>query len=193
MSPQVIRPSRERYGKTLFASAGLAVVLIVIAVGQSTAGARAGVGALAAAAALVALGVGLHWRNARIEIEPGRVARTNLLGITTDLPIGSVATVLIALRFASTAAVPVERLFLFDADGAVLLRMRGEAWDVESMAAVGAAIPVAPIVIAETIGPDELRRRFPGAVEPWEAHPTRYGLAIGALVVAVIAVGGILR
>jgi hypothetical protein len=193
MSPHVICPSRERYGRTLFASAGLAVVLMVIAVGQATAGARAGVGALAAAAALVALAVALHWRNARIEIEPGRVARTNLLGLTTELPVGSVATVLVALRFAGTAAAPAERLFLFDADGAVMLRMRGEAWDVESMAALGAAIPVAPIVIAETIGADELRWRFPGAVEPWEAHPIRYGLAIGAVVVAVIAVGGILR
>jgi hypothetical protein len=193
MSLETIRPSLARSRATLVASSGVAVALVVIALLQPTTGAATGVGGLAGAAALVALGVWLHWRNARIRFGEGRVERTNLLGATTVVADSSVATVLVVLQLDGAAARPVPGLFLFDADGATLLRMRGEAWDVESMAALGAALPVAAIVIAEPITADALRRRFPGAVEPWEVHPARYSLAVGAIVVAVIAAGTLVR
>jgi hypothetical protein len=193
MSPQTVRPARDRYRAALLPPVGIAVALVVVTIAQPTAAAATGMGALAAAAALVAVGVWLRWRTARIEFEPGRIRRTNPVGATTSIATASVASVLILLHLDGPTARPVPGLFLFDTDGGVLLRMRGEVWDVESMADLAAVVPVTPIVIAEPITADEVSRRFPGAVPLWERHPTRYGLAVGALVLSIIAVAALPR
>lgn len=77
------------------------------------------------------------------------------------------------------------QLFLLDARGRTIVRMNGQWWSDDQLAAVAAHFDVPLDTIAESMSVRELRRTRAVQLEWWERHP-----AIGFLAAAAVVSGG---
>ena len=142
--------------------------------------------------ALAALAcVPLLVRNAGVLVEQGRITHRNAVGIVRRFETSSVFTVLVVHSLLTPgglrqSAHTAPNLFLLDADGAPLLRMRGDFWPAESMHAVVVALGMPHLEIAEETRPADLRSRFPRALGWRESHPVEAAVALGSLIAAVV-------
>lgn len=182
-------PSTAHYKKSVLVGCGLAVLFVVVVLGRMQGGMlMAGVVIIAVVFVAVLVGIWLFFRNTRVAYEPGRVMRTDLLGRSRELTTASVHQVVLVERLRGATGLVAPVLFMLDADGRALLRLRVGLWSLDDLGAIGAAIPRDPDVLAAPITSAELRRRFPGAVSFWEAHAVVASLLVAAIVIAVVTV-----
>lgn len=185
-------PSTALYRRSILVGCGLSVLLVVIALARMQGYAlMAGVVAIAVLLLAVLAAIWLFFRNTRVQYEPGRVIRTDLLGRTRELDAGSVHQVLLVERLRGATQQAAPALFLLDSEGRTRLRLRAGLWSLDDMGAIGAAIPIDPDVIAPPITVAELRKRFPASVSLVEAHAVLAGVLAAGVVVATAAVGGL--
>lgn len=186
------KPSTANYRKSVLVGCGLAALFVVIALGRMEGGAlMAGVVVIAVIFGLVLLGIWLFYRNTRVDYEPGRVVRFDLLGRPRELTTASVRAVVLVehLRGATQLAAPT--LLMLDAAGRTQLRLRGGLWSLDDLGAIGAAIPREPVSIGGSITAGDLRRRYPAAVSFWEAHAVVASLGVAGIVIVAASVVGI--
>jgi len=147
---------------------------------------------LAAGIALAALAcVPLVARHEGVLIGPGRITRTNLLGLSRGFAPSEVYTVVLAHAFVTPGSLrqsahTASTLFLLDAHGAPLLRMHGDFWAPEAIQEVVAAVGVPPLEIAEPVTAAALRSRFPAALGYRESHPVLAAVVLGLLVATAL-------
>lgn len=103
------------------------------------------------------------------------IERTFFAG-TRRTPIDTVARAVLLDLHRTLAAEPRRQLFVLDADGRVLLRMRGDYWTTESIHAVASHLVTVPVEHVENaLTLDELQRTNPLMLYWFERRPTRIG------------------
>ena len=130
----------------------------------------------------------LYFRNTRVVVNDGTVTKTNGLGNTRTFAAADVSTVL-ADTFEVNANLTNQQLFVFGPDGRRLLRMRGEYWTPEQMAAVVVALGGRPEIVAEPMTPATMRKRYRGSVYWVEASP----MGVALLITLVVAIGVVIQ
>ena len=148
------------------------------------------VAVLLPALALIALAcLPLVARHSGVLLEPGRITRTGLFGLRRRFAPDAVFTVLLVPEYLTPGSLrqsahSAPSLFLLDSAGAPLLRMHGDFWTPESMAAVLSAVGVPALELGGPTGPAALRARFPRALGYRESHPVLAAVLLGALAAA---------
>jgi hypothetical protein len=185
----VLRPQVRRVGLKTFAS-GLAFIVPVYGVAVALA-ADAGHlmstimsgSALACAAALVAV----RMASARIELSDAGIVEHGILprGVVTDR--SELASALIVPVYDADGVKARPQLFIADAAGRTLLRMRGGYWSAKQINAVAMYFGIS-IVVSEPLTRVELRRRHGIRLYWFERHPRLAWLGKCVASLAVIAV-----
>jgi len=177
-------PSTANYRKSVLVGCGLAVLFVVIALGRMEGvGLMAVIVVIAAVFGLILLSIWLYFRNTRVDYEPGRVVRFDLLGRPRELTTAAIHTVVLVEHLRDGTQTTAPALLMLDADGRTQLRMRGGLWSLDDLGAVGASIPREPVSIAGTVSAAQLRRRFPAAVSFWEANAVLTSLVVALVVI----------
>ncbi|MET4582093.1 hypothetical protein ABIE21_001583 [Conyzicola nivalis] len=184
---QTATPSTANYRKSVLVGCGLAALFVVIALGRMEGGAlTAGIVVIALVFGCVLLGIWLYFRNTRVDYEPGRVVRFDLLGRPRELTTAAVEAVVLVERLRDGTQTVAPALFMLDSAGRTQLRLRGGLWSIDDLGAIGASIPREPVSIAGDISAGQLRLRYPAAVSFWEAHAVAASL-VAALMIVVAA------
>jgi len=177
-------PSTANYRKSVLVGCGLAVLFVVIALGRMEGvGLMAVIVVIAAVFGLILLSIWLYFRNTRVDYEPGRVVRFDLLGRPRELTTAAIHTVVLVEHLRDGTQTTAPALLMLDADGRTQLRMRGGLWSLDDLGAVGASIPREPVSIAGNVSAAQLRRRFPAAVSFWEANAVLTSLVVALIVI----------
>jgi len=177
-------PSTANYRKSVLVGCGLAVLFVVIALGRMEGvGLMAVIVVIAVVFGLILLSIWLYFRNTRVDYEPGRVVRFDLLGRPRELTTAAIHTVVLVEHLRDGTQTTAPALLMLDADGRTQLRMRGGLWSLDDLGAVGASIPREPVSIAGTVSAAQLRRRFPAAVSFWEANAVLTSLVVALVVI----------
>jgi len=177
-------PSTANYRKSVLVGCGLAVLFVVIALGRMEGvGLMAVIVVIAAVFGLILLSIWLYFRNTRVDYEPGRVVRFDLLGRPRELTTAAIHTVVLVEHLRDGTQTTAPALLMLDADGRTQLRMRGGLWSLDDLGAVGASIPREPVSIAGNVSAAQLRRRFPAAVSFWEANAVLTSLVVALVVI----------
>jgi hypothetical protein len=82
-----------------------------------------------------------------------------------------------------------EQLFLVDADGHTVLRLRGQLWHRADLYQITNyyGVPVRRVEAAMTWR--QLRSSFGTNLEPWERHPVLTGIVLASILIVVVAAG----
>jgi len=177
-------PSTANYRKSVLVGCGLAALFVVIALGRMEGvGLMAVIVVIAVVFGLILLSIWLYFRNTRVDYEPGRVVRFDLLGRPRELTTAAIHTVVLVEHLRDGTQTTAPALLMLDADGRTQLRMRGGLWSLDDLGAVGASIPREPVSIAGTVSAAQLRRRFPAAVSFWEANAVLTSLVVALVVI----------
>jgi len=177
-------PSTANYRKSVLVGCALAALFVVIALGRMEGvGLMAVIVVIAVVFGLILLSIWLYFRNTRVDYEPGRVVRFDLLGRPRELTTAAIHTVVLVEHLRDGTQTTAPALLMLDADGRTQLRMRGGLWSLDDLGAVGASIPREPVSIAGTVSAAQLRRRFPAAVSFWEANAVLTSLVVALVVI----------
>ena len=177
-------PSTANYRKSVLVGCALAALFVVIALGRMEGvGLMAVIVVIAVVFGLILLSIWLYFRNTRVDYEPGRVVRFDLLGRPRELTTAAIHTVVLVEHLRDGTQTTAPALLMLDADGRTQLRMRGGRWSLDDLGAVGASIPREPVSIAGTVSAAQLRRRFPAAVSFWEANAVLTSLVVALVVI----------
>jgi hypothetical protein len=185
----VLRPSRTAYGRALRANLWIAIPLLVISL------IRLGLNWWLLPFFVVVLlltlgGVLLYFRNARVEYGDGSYTVVSLFGARRTFQAReatSVVTVTSLLGTGVQGGLP--QLIVLGADGAKILRLRGQTWHVDQFTELAndlIAHGVPHDAIPEPITAAALRERYPKAVRWGEAHQIAFGLLLSLVVVVVV-------
>jgi hypothetical protein len=187
--PTVLRPSRAAYARAVQANLWIAIPLLVVTL------LRIALNWWLLPVFVVAIGgafagVALYFRNARVEYGDGTYTGVSMFGARRTFTAAQAGTV---VTVTSLQSVGVSRtapqLIVVGDDGAKLLRLRGQTWDVEQFTELAVDMMqrgVSNDAIREPITPGQLRARYPRAVSWFEAHPIAWGLLLGLGIVVVI-------
>ena len=177
-------PSTANYRKSVLVGCALAALFVVIALGRMEGvGLMAVIVVIAVVFGLILLSIWLYFRNTRVDYEPGRVVRFDLLGRPRELTTAAIHTVVLVEHLRDGTQTTAPALLMLDADGRTQLRMRGGLWSLDDLGAVGASIPREPVSIAGNVSAAQLRRRFPAAVSFWEANAVLTSLVVALVVI----------
>ena len=135
----------------------------------------------------ILVAVALH-RRTFIEVTATEILEQGYFGGIRSSPIARVHSVTRVETYLADTSDTVPQLLVTDADGLLLLRMRGIFWPEASMDAVSAALGGATGRPLEPMATGELFRRFPGSRYWFEQNPLALGIAIAAAI-AFAAVG----
>jgi hypothetical protein len=187
-SPAVLRPSRAAYGRALRANIWIALPLLVVSL------IRLGLNwwllpFFAAVILLTLAGVLLYFRNARIEYVGGSYTLVSMFGGRRTFLAADAASVVTVNALLGGVPGGVPQLIVLRPDGAKILRLRGQTWDVAQFTELAndlIAHGVTHEAIPEPITRAALRDRYPKVVGWPEVHPIALGLLLSlALVVFV--------
>ncbi len=185
----VLRPSRTAYGRALRANLWIAIPLLVISL------IRIGLNWWLLPFFVVVLlltlgGVLLYFRTARVEYGGGSYTVVSMFGARRSFQAsdaGSVVTVTSLLGASVQGG--VAQLLVLGVNGAKILRLRGQTWEVDQFTALALDLMAHGVpndAIREPITAAALRERYPRAVRWGEAHPLALGLMLGLGIVLVV-------
>jgi hypothetical protein len=124
---------------------------------------------------LVAYAVVQYFRIAVVVTPTLLVERTFFAG-TRRIPVDRIARAVLLDLHRTLAAEPRRQLFVLDADGRVLLRMRGDFWSTHSIHEVASHLVTVPVEHVENaLTLDDLQRSNPLMLYWFERRPTRLG------------------
>ena len=188
----VLRPSRAAYGRALRANIWIALPLLVISL------IRIGLNwwllpFFAGVLLLTIGGVFLYFRNARVEFGGGSYTVVSMFGARrTFLAADATSVVTVNALLGAGVQGGVAQLIVLGADGAKILRLRGQTWETAQFAElatdlIGHGVP--HDAIPEPITRAALKARYPKVVSWPEEHPIAFGLLLSlAFVVILMAV-----
>ncbi len=133
------------------------------------------VGAAAAIVLLVLYAVVQYFR-VSVTVTPTHIIEKTFFSGVKRIPLDDVARAVLLDLHRTLAAEPRRQLFVLDADGRVLVRMRGDYWSTASIHKVAEHLVTVPVEhIDEALTLDELQRTNPLMLYWFERRPTRLG------------------
>lgn len=122
---------------------------------------------------LVAYAVVQYFRIAVI-VTPTRLVERTFFAGTRRIPVDKVARAVLLDLHRTLAAEPRRQLFVLDADGRVLLRMRGDFWSTRSIHDVASHLVTVPVEhVEDALTLEELQRTNPLMLYWFERRPLR--------------------
>jgi hypothetical protein len=121
-----------------------------------------------------------------IWVHPEGIVERGFFGVVTRVPSERIASTVLVHTFHGGGADTMPQFFVCDADGRQLVRMRGQFWSAENMAAASGTLGAPTSEHTEGVSTRDIRTNYPGLLYWFERRPI---LAIGALG-AVLAIGG---
>jgi hypothetical protein len=111
-----------------------------------------------------------------VVVTPTHLIERTFFGTTRRVPIEHVARAVLLDLHRTLAAEPRRQLFVLDAEGRVLLRMRGDYWSTHSIHEIATHLVTVPVEHVESaLTLDELQRTNPLMLYWFERRPTRLG------------------
>ena len=138
-----------------------------------------------------------YWQTA-IWVSPAGITERGYFGVRTHIPVGDIASIVLAETFDSSGHRTYPQLFVSGPDGRVLVRMRGQFWSRESLDTVVATLDVPKEKLGDTLSTSDLREERPGLLYWFERRPVFAALlfsiataALGGLVYLILKLAGI--
>lgn len=138
---------------------------------------------VAVTVALAAVG----YFSATIWVSKSEIVERGFFGRRHRFPVSSIDSIVLANTSSSGGEV-LRQLFVRDAEGRQLVRMRGQFWSPESFDLVVRTLDVPVVKIEDVTTIRELRAQFPGLLFWFERHPVR-AIIVTALCTVAIGVG----
>lgn len=150
------------------------------------------VGALLVAAALVYSVV--SYLRVGVWVSSEGIAERGFFGKTTRVAVGDIGSIVRADVFPTgTSADTVPQLFVCDAEGWQVIRLRGQFWTRESMSIIVLTLEAPLVEIERPISTSELYATYPGLLYWFERRPIMAALIFsGILVLGGLALYGVL-
>jgi hypothetical protein len=123
--------------------------------------------------------------SATIWVSRSEIVERGFFGGRHRFTVGSIDSIVLA-NTASSGGEVIRQLFVRDAEGRQLVRMRGQFWSPESFDLVIRTLDVPVVKIEDVTTIRELRDQFPGLLFWFERHPVR---AIIVMAVSTVAIG----
>ncbi|MCU1481371.1 MAG: hypothetical protein JWQ19_2157 [Subtercola sp.] len=137
--------------------------------------------AMAVIAVLYLLAVSLFAR-VRIEIEPDGIIENGFFAHNRRFAAKRIASAVIVPVYRGQTLDTAPQLFVLDATGELLLRMRGQYWSEQSIQAVATAYGVPLRIVAEPLTRQQFRADFPDLVFWFERWPwVRVACLVGSI------------
>lgn len=112
------------------------------------------------------------------------IAERGFFGLSKYLPRAAIGSIVLVNTYRPSAD-PVPQLFICDATGAQVMRMRGQFWSRSSMEDVSEALDIPVTELTDELTRTELLEDHPGLLYWFERHPVLVGIAVvGGVVVA---------
>lgn len=124
--------------------------------------------------------------SATIWVSRTEVSERGFFGTRRRFPVAEIDSILVATTVGSGGELQ-RQVFIRDAAGRLLVRMRGQFWSAESMDAVVTTLPVPVVKIDEVTTIKELRQQYPQLLFWFERRPV-LALAVTAGVSLLIGV-----
>jgi hypothetical protein len=122
------------------------------------------------------------------EVRDDRLVGNGIFSPTEVVELDRIAVVDLVGTYVGLKPAPVAQLLVRDAEGRRLFRLRGSFWHDGDLERIAAVLPVPTTHATEPIDLKEFFRRYPGSAYWFENRPA---LTIGAIVLGVVAVGGV--
>ncbi len=136
----------------------------------------------------VALALGaVGYFSATIWVNHSEIVERGFFGRRHRFPIASIDSIVLA-HTASSGGEVLQQLFVRNAEGRQLVRMRGQFWSPESFDLVIRTLDVPVVKIEDVTTIRELRDQFPGLLFWFERHPVR-AIIVTAVSTAALGVG----
>lgn len=126
---------------------------------------------------------------ATIWIGPGTISERGYFLKRSSFTKPQIASAYLTYTFATHGDDPTPQLFVRDAEGHTLVRMRGQFWSRESMDAVIDALAVPTTISDRVVSISELRSDSPSLLYWFERHPVIAALVFTGIIATV---GGII-
>jgi hypothetical protein len=118
-------------------------------------------------------------------VGPDGITERGLFGSMTHLPTDEIGSILLVHTFhGGGGADTLPQLFLCDADGNQVIRLRGEFWSIRDMAAVCETLDIPLTELGESLTSRELLSQYPGLLYWFERHPVAASALFGVVVLA---------
>jgi hypothetical protein len=122
------------------------------------------------------------YRNLGFWVGPSGIAERGFFGRTQYFPREEVDSILLVNTYHGAGTETVPQLFVCDANGKQLLRMRGQFWSLASMEDAAEALDVPLTFVSDEVSKTELLDSHPGLLYWFERHP---------LIIAAVSVGSV--
>jgi hypothetical protein len=133
------------------------------------------VGAAMAVAVVVAYAVVQYFR-VSVTVTPTLLLERTFFASTRRIPVETIDRAVLLDLHRTLAAEPRRQLFVLNAEGRVLLRMRGDFWSTLSIHEIASHLVTVPVEHVENaLTLDELQRTNPLMLYWFERRPTRIG------------------
>ncbi|PFG30552.1 hypothetical protein ATJ78_1485 [Paramicrobacterium agarici] len=117
---------------------------------------------------------GVRYASMRVTVSAAELMIVPFLSGSRNVELADVARAIV-LRLRRTGGTdPVTQMFVLDADGALLLRMRGEFWEDDAINTIASRLVTAPVEhVQNAVTLDELQRSNPDMLTWFERRPQR--------------------
>jgi hypothetical protein len=116
------------------------------------------------------------------------IAERGFFGRTNFVPVKTIGSIVLVDTFVSGGTERVPQLFICDADGKQIVRMRGQFWSRRSMEFVSKTLGLPVNELLDVVTAAELLEEYPGLLYWFERHPRMFGLLFVAVVIACGAI-----
>jgi len=138
---------------------------------------------------VVAFGLAvISYRSTGFWVSSTGISERGFFGQWSYVPVEQIDMILLANTYRGSGSDTAAQLFVCDADGRQLLRMRGQFWSVENMHIVSETLDIPITELGESVSTSELLDSHPGLLYWFEKHPIVIAIAV-VLAVAVAAAG----
>jgi hypothetical protein len=126
------------------------------------------------------IAVKLTWRfsQTRLRLDSAGATAYGLLLRSRRASMQRVASALLLAVYDDRSLLPIRQLFLLDAAGSTLLRMRGRYWSDEQMRVVTSHFDIPVSEAAEPVTSRDLRAQRGGQLTWFERHPVTSGIVL---------------
>jgi hypothetical protein len=125
-------------------------------------------------------------------VGPSGIAERGFFGLSRYVPREEIGAIVLVNTYRSGAADAYAQLFVCDAAGTQLLRMRGQFWSMARMRAVSDALDIPLTELTDDVTRAELLEEHPGLLYWFERHPVIIGIVALSVVVAAALVAGLI-
>jgi hypothetical protein len=135
-------------------------------------------------AILLFLGAVVAYFRVGIWIHPTGVAERGFFGSTLVVPVKRIGSVVFVETYDPSGSETIPQLFVCDAAGRQLIRMRGQFWSKETMDQLSGTVEVPLEILADSVTNRELLDEYPGLFYWFERHPVVAAAGYSAVVIA---------